>query len=68
MNADVALRTRKSWVDAGQYERVAASGTVDVSRVALRAEGVPHAVAVDSARLRFTPRRVELASLAVAHG
>ena len=68
VTADVAVRTRKSWVDAGQYERVAASGTVDVARVALQGAAVPHPVAVDSARLRFTPRRVELASLAARVG
>jgi hypothetical protein len=66
--ADVALRTRRSWVDARQYERVAASGTVDVSRLALRSEGLPHALAIDSARLRFTPRRVELPALAARIG
>jgi len=60
--ANVAMRTRKSWVDASQYDRIAASGTVDVSRLALRAAALPHAVAIDSARLRFTPRRAELAS------
>ncbi|HEX5581177.1 MAG TPA: AsmA-like C-terminal region-containing protein, partial [Gemmatimonadaceae bacterium] len=58
--ADVRMRTRKSWVDAGQYDRVSASGTVDVSRMALRSAALPHAMAVDTARLRFTPRRAEL--------
>lgn len=62
VSADVAMRTRKSWVDAGQYDRIAASGTVDVSRLALRTATLPHPIAIDSARLRFTPRRAELAS------
>ena len=60
--ADVAIRTRRSWVDAGRYDRGSASGSVAVSRLALRTAALPHAVAVDSARLRFTPRRAELAS------
>lgn len=62
VSADVAMHTRKSWVDAGRYDRVAASGTMDVSRLALSGAALPHAVAIDSARLRFTPRRAELAS------
>lgn len=68
VTADVALRSRKSWVDAGQYDRVTASGTMDARGVTLRAAALPHAVAVDSARLRFTPRRAELASLAARIG
>lgn len=68
VSADVALRTRKSWIDAGQYDRIAASGTIDVSRLALRAAALPHAVAVDSARLRFTPRRAEIATLVARVG
>ncbi|HEY0972252.1 MAG TPA: AsmA-like C-terminal region-containing protein [Gemmatimonadales bacterium] len=68
VSADVEMRTRKSWVDAGQYDRVSASGTVDVSRLALRAAALPHALAVDSARLRLTPRRAELASLVARIG
>lgn len=66
--ADVAMRTRKSWVDAEQFERITASGTVDVSRMALRTAALPHAVAVDSARLRLTPRRAELTSFAARIG
>jgi uncharacterized protein involved in outer membrane biogenesis len=65
---DVAVRTRRSWVDARQYERVAASGTIELSRLALRTASLPHAVAVDSARLRVTPQRVELAALAARVG
>ncbi|HEU4628585.1 MAG TPA: AsmA-like C-terminal region-containing protein [Gemmatimonadaceae bacterium] len=66
--ADVALHTRQSWVDEARYDRIAASGTVDLSRVALRADSLPHPVAVDTARLRFTPSRVELATLAARVG
>ncbi|HEX6631359.1 MAG TPA: AsmA-like C-terminal region-containing protein [Gemmatimonadaceae bacterium] len=66
--ADVAMHTRKSWVDARQYDRIAASGTLDLSRVALRTAALPHPVAIDSARLRFTPRRAELAALSARVG
>ena len=62
VSANVAMHTRKSWVDAGRYDRIAASGTVDVSRLALRTATLPHPIAIDSSLLRFTPRRAELAS------
>ena len=66
--ADVAVRTRRSWVDAGRYDQGSASGSMAVSRLALRAAALPHAVAVDSARLRFRPGRAELASFVARIG
>ncbi|HEU4988861.1 MAG TPA: AsmA-like C-terminal region-containing protein [Gemmatimonadaceae bacterium] len=60
VSADFAVHTRKSWVDAGRYNQVSASGTFATSRVAISGDAVPHPVTVDSALLRFTPRRVEL--------
>lgn len=68
VTADVAMRSRKSWVDAGQYDRVSASGTVAAAGVALRAAALPLAIAVDSAGLRFTPRRAELTSFTARIG
>ena len=62
VTADVAMHTRKSWVDTRQYDRISASGTMDVSRLALRTAALPRSVAIDSAELRFTPRRAELTS------
>ncbi len=60
VTADFAVHTRKSWVDAGRYDRISASGTFAASHVAMSGAAVRHPVAVDSALLRFTPRRVEL--------
>ena len=60
VSADFAVHTKKSWVDAGRYDRVSASGTFAASHVAVSGAAVPHPVAVDSALLRFTPQRVEL--------
>lgn len=68
LTADVAVHTRKSWVDAGKYDRIAASGTLGVSRVALNTAALPHPIAIDSARLHFTPRRVELPSFSARIG
>jgi hypothetical protein len=60
--ADVAMRTRISDMDAGRYDRVAARGTIGVSRLALRSAALPHAMSIDSAALRLTPRTAELTS------
>lgn len=64
VSADVAIRTRKSWVDQARYDRVSARGTVGVARMSVQATNLPHAVRVDTALLRFTPQRAELATLA----
>ena len=62
--ADIAVRTRMSWVDQKQYDRVTARGNVNVSGVTVNTEDLPHALAIDEARLQLTPRRAELRSLA----
>jgi hypothetical protein len=66
--ADVAMHARMSDVDAGRYDRVAASGTASVARVALRTAAVPYPIAIDTAALRFTPRTAELTSFAARIG
>ena len=68
ISADVAMRARVSDVDAGRYDRVAASGRVDASRVALRSAAVPYAIAVDTVALQLTPRTMQLASFAARVG
>jgi hypothetical protein len=62
--ANVAIRARLSDVDAGRYDRVAASGTIDAGRIALRAAAVPRPISVDTASLRLTPRTAELSAFA----
>jgi hypothetical protein len=66
--ADIAMRARLSDVDAGRYDKVAASGTVSISRFAMRSAAVPHPIAIDSAALRLTPRTAELPMLAARVG
>ena len=60
--ANAAVRTRMSWVDAGQYDRVAASGTVDVRNLAVRSEATPLPISIAEASLALAPRRAELRS------
>ena len=68
ITADLAVHTRKSWVDAGTYDRIAAKGSFGVSRLALNSAAVPRPIAIDSARLAFTPRHAELSSFAARIG
>ncbi|MGH2376766.1 MAG: AsmA-like C-terminal region-containing protein [Gemmatimonadales bacterium] len=60
--ADAAVRTRMSWVDKGQYDRVAARGTVNVRDLAVKSEALPRPLAIQEASLQLAPRRAELKS------
>ncbi len=60
VNADVLVRARVSDMSARRYDRVTASGSVQASHVALRADSVPHPITIDTAALRLTPRAAEL--------
>jgi hypothetical protein len=66
--ADASVRTRMSWLDAGQYDRVAASGTVDVRDLAVRSEALRQPLAISEASLRLAPRHTELRSLTATAG
>jgi AsmA-like protein len=62
ISADAAVRTRMSWVDKGQYDRVAARGTLDVRDLAVKSQALPRPLAIKEASLRLAPRRAELKS------
>ena len=64
VDADVAVRTRLSFIDRKQYDRISARGTVNVRDLALASADLPHPLAISEASLRLTPQRAELASLA----
>lgn len=66
--ADAAMHARLSDVDARRYDRVAARGTVQLSRVVLRTDAVPRPIAVDTAALRLTPRTAELTAFRAVIG
>ncbi|HEY9015610.1 MAG TPA: AsmA family protein, partial [Gemmatimonadales bacterium] len=42
ISADAAVKTRMSAIDKKQYDRVAASGTVDVAGMTVKGEALPH--------------------------
>lgn len=60
--ADAAVRTRMSYLDKKQYDRVAASGTVDVADLTVKGQSLPKPLAIRQASLRLAPERAELRS------
>jgi hypothetical protein len=60
--ADAAVRTRMSYLDTKQYDKVAARGSVDVGNLKVKGEGLPHPLAIQEASLRLAPQRAELES------
>ncbi|MBA3443919.1 MAG: AsmA family protein, partial [Gemmatimonadales bacterium] len=60
--ADAAVRTRMSSLDKKQYDKVAASGSVDVGNLTLKGKALPHPLAIQQASLRLRPERAELTS------
>jgi AsmA-like protein len=66
--ADAAVRTRMSFIDKKQYERVVASGTVDVGGLTVKGKDLPHPLSIQQASLRLAPERAELRSFAGSIG
>ena len=60
--ADAAVRTRMSDIDKKQYDKVAASGSVDVGSLTLKGKTLPLPLAIQQASLRLRPERAELTS------
>ena len=59
---DAAVRTRLSSVDQGAYDRVSASGTIEVRDLAVQSAGVGKPIRVQEASLSLAPQRAELRS------
>jgi hypothetical protein len=58
--ADLSIHSRLSFVDTGQYDRITATGGAEIRGLTLLSETLPHAIAIDEAVLRLTPRHAEL--------
>lgn len=58
--ADAAVRTRMSFLDKKQYDKVNASGTVAVSSLTVKSKDLPHPLAIQQASLRLAPQKAEL--------
>lgn len=66
--ADAAVRTRMSAIDKQQYDKVAASGSVDVANLTVKGKDLPHPLAIQQASLRLGPQRAELRTFKGAIG
>ncbi|MFL5534246.1 MAG: AsmA-like C-terminal region-containing protein [Gemmatimonadales bacterium] len=62
--ADAAVKTRMSAIDKQQYDRVAASGTVDVAGMTVKGEALPHPLSIQQASLKLAPQRAQLTQFA----
>jgi AsmA-like C-terminal region/AsmA family len=58
--ADAAVRARMSYIDKKQYDRVNASGTVDVANLTVKGKALPHPLAIQQASLRLAPEKADL--------
>ena len=61
--ADIAVKTRMSFIDRKQYDRVDARGTIGIQQLALKSADLPHPLSIDEASLQLTPQRADLKSL-----
>jgi hypothetical protein len=60
--ADALVRTRMSFIDKKQYDKVAAGGSVDVGNLTVKGKALPKPLAIRQASLRLAPERAELRS------
>jgi hypothetical protein len=60
VSGDAAVRTRMSSIDNKQYDKVAASGSIDVADLTLKGKTLPHPLAIQQASIRLRPERAEL--------
>ena len=62
ISADATVKAKKSYLDRNQYDRVAASGNIDVANVTVRGKALPKPLAVRQASLTVSPQRAQLKS------
>jgi len=60
--ADASVRTRMSAVEKKQYDKVNASGTVDVANLTVKGRTLPHPLTIQQASLALGPERAQLRS------
>jgi hypothetical protein len=58
--ADAAVRTRMSYVEKKQYDKVGASGSIDVASLTVKGKTLPHPMSIQQASLRLAPEKAEL--------
>ncbi|HEU4647920.1 MAG TPA: AsmA-like C-terminal region-containing protein, partial [Gemmatimonadales bacterium] len=68
VSADASVRTRMSYLDKKQYDKVAAKGNVDVRGLTVQGKALPHPLAIQQASLALAPERAQLKSFAGSVG
>lgn len=64
LNADVAFKGKKSYIDKSQYDAIQTAGTVKASNVVYKSKDYPDGVSINNSALTFTPKNVTLNNLA----
>jgi uncharacterized protein involved in outer membrane biogenesis len=62
ITADAAMRTRMSYIENEQYDRIAARGNVDIRDITVRNAELPHAIEINEVLLVFSPQHAEMKS------
>jgi hypothetical protein len=62
ITADAAMRTRLSYIENEQYDRVTARGNVEVRNLTVRNEQLKHPVEISEVLLVFSPQHAEMKS------
>jgi hypothetical protein len=68
VSANASVRTRMSYLEKKQYDKVAANGTVDVAGLTVKGAALPRPLAVRQASLILAPQRAQLKSFTGAVG
>jgi len=68
VSADLEVRARVSDVEARRFERIHASGEIDVVGVTIRGEAVPYPVRVEAGTLAIAPASATIAGLRLQVG
>jgi hypothetical protein len=68
VRADVTTHARVSDIDAKRYDLVAATGTIQASRIAVQSSTVPHPIAIDTAAIKLTPQTAQLTAFSAKIG
>ncbi len=62
ITADMAMRTRMSFIENEEYDRITARGNVDIRNMIVQNEELPHAVNIEEISLEFSPQYAEMKS------
>lgn len=64
LNADVAFKGKKSYIDKSQYDAFQTAGTIKASNLSYKSNDYPDGVNISNSMLTFTPKNVTLNNLA----